>query len=83
LARLFEPFARADFISPPMLRDPKRYGFPAIARWGPIARPLLALAGAPITRLAPTWIYMLRKTGAGQDLRSPSASARRPVKPPR
>ena len=61
LRSLFAPFAAAEFISPRMLRDPDRYGFPALVRVEKLARPLLGFAGGAIARAAPTWIYMLRK----------------------
>ena len=61
LRELFAPFARADFISPRMLRAAERFEFEAVARLPAIARPLLVLLSGAVARLAPTWIYLLRK----------------------
>jgi SAM-dependent methyltransferase len=61
LAALFEPFAQVAFVSPQMLREPERYAMDAITRW-PVALRAVLGALAPIAaRLAPTWIYVLRK----------------------
>ena len=60
LRGLLRPFERIEFISARMLRDPERYGFPQLARWPAAVREVL-LAGGVLARLAPTWIYMLRK----------------------
>jgi SAM-dependent methyltransferase len=63
LTSLFAPFADVAFISPRMLREPERYAMDAIAGW-PSPLRVLVHVGAPIAaRLAPTWIYMLRKEG--------------------
>lgn len=61
LPGLLAPFADVAFISPQILRDPSRYGMPRIAAWPRGLRALLALAAPVAARLAPTWIYMLRK----------------------
>jgi SAM-dependent methyltransferase len=61
LAALFEPFAEVAFVSPQMLREPERYALDQITR-GPAAFRAMLGAFAPIAaRLAPTWIYVLRK----------------------
>jgi len=61
LAALFAPFAQVAFVSPQMFREPERYAMDAITGWPAAFRVLLRL-GAPIAaRLAPTWIYVLRK----------------------
>lgn len=61
LTALFAPFAHAAFVSPQMLREPERYAMDAIARWPAGVRALVRV-GAPVAaRLAPTWIYVLRK----------------------
>lgn len=61
LPRLFESFAQAAFISPRMLAEPDRFEFDRIARWPSPIRSLLARFSGAVARLAPTWIYMLRK----------------------
>lgn len=61
LRRLLRPFAAAEFISGRMLRVPHRYGFEAFARWPPAVRRVV-LFGGVAARLAPTWIYLLRKS---------------------
>lgn len=61
LRELFAPYARAEFISPRMLRAPEQFEFQAVARLPAIARPVLALLSDVVARLAPTWIYLLRK----------------------
>jgi hypothetical protein len=43
-----------------MLREPDRFGFARFARWPASLRQVL-LTGGVLPRLAPTWIYMLRK----------------------
>ena len=60
LHALVRPFADARFISTDMLREPERFGFARFARWPKGVRRLL-LAQGVLPRLAPTWIYMLRK----------------------
>jgi hypothetical protein len=59
LRTLLAPFD-VEFISGRMLREPARYGFPAVARWPARVR-RVALAGDWAARFAPTWIYLLRK----------------------
>jgi SAM-dependent methyltransferase len=61
MRELFAPFATAEFISPRMLRAPERFEFRALARWPTLSRPLLAAFSGIAARLAPTWIYLLRK----------------------
>jgi len=61
LRGLLAPFTEIAFVSPGMLRAPRRYAMGALARWPRPARALLALAAPLLARLAPTWIYMLRK----------------------
>ncbi|HSC98868.1 MAG TPA: class I SAM-dependent methyltransferase [Casimicrobiaceae bacterium] len=61
LRALFAPFARVEFISPRMLREPERFEFPALARLPALLRPVLALGSNVVARLAPTWIYLLEK----------------------
>ena len=64
LAALFAPFAEIAFVSPRMLREPERYAIDGVSRWPAPLRALLRI-GAPIAaRLAPTWIYVLRKRRA-------------------
>lgn len=60
LRSLLAPFGEIRFISPRMLREPERYGFPQLAHWP--ARAALRFGAGIVARLAPTWIYMLRKT---------------------
>ena len=60
IAGLLTPFTDVRFISTDMLREPARFGFPQLARWPAGVRRLL-LARGLLPRLAPTWIYMLRK----------------------
>jgi 2-polyprenyl-3-methyl-5-hydroxy-6-metoxy-1,4-benzoquinol methylase len=61
LGRLFEGFSRAEFVSARMLREPERFGFPAAVRWRMLVTPMLAVGDGVAARLAPTWIYVLRK----------------------
>ena len=61
MRELFSPFATAEFISPRMLRAPERFEFQGLARWPTVSRPLLAALSGLAARLAPTWIYLLRK----------------------
>jgi hypothetical protein len=61
LASLFDDFDAVELISAKMLREPARYGFPALAR---LPVPLLAVlrwASPLVARVAPTWIYLLRR----------------------
>lgn len=60
LRKLLAPFSDVRFISTQMLRDPRRFEFRQFARWpSPMRR--IALTAGVLPRLAPTWIYMLRK----------------------
>jgi 2-polyprenyl-3-methyl-5-hydroxy-6-metoxy-1,4-benzoquinol methylase len=61
LRALFTPFADATFISARMLAEPERFGLPGAARLPSRARRWLSAFGGAAARLAPTWIYMLRK----------------------
>jgi 2-polyprenyl-3-methyl-5-hydroxy-6-metoxy-1,4-benzoquinol methylase len=61
LGALLRPFSDVRFISTDMLREPGRFGFPGFARWPSAVRRVL-LARGVLPRLAPTWIYMLRKS---------------------
>jgi len=60
LHELLHPFADVRFISTDLLREPERFGFDRFARWPASLRRML-LTGGVLPRLAPTWIYMLRK----------------------
>ena len=60
LRTLLAPFAGVRFISTYMLRDPQRFEFHEFARWPSSVRRIALTAGV-LPRLAPTWIYMLRK----------------------
>lgn len=62
LAALFAPFAEIAFVSPAMLREPERYAIDAVARWPAPLRAMLRASAPLAARLAPTWIYVLRKT---------------------
>lgn len=64
LRGLLRPFERIDFISPAMLRAPGRFGLTGLARLPLLLRNAIALASGAVARLAPTWIYMLRKRDA-------------------
>ena len=61
LRGLFEGFAAAELISPAMLRQPGRYGFPRLARLPRTLRVVVAASSGLVARLAPTWIFMLRR----------------------
>jgi 2-polyprenyl-3-methyl-5-hydroxy-6-metoxy-1,4-benzoquinol methylase len=61
LTSLFGGFATAELVSPAMLRDPKLYGFPRIARLPAILRATVAMLARPLALLAPTWIWLLRR----------------------
>jgi SAM-dependent methyltransferase len=61
IGELFAPFATAEFVSPSMLRAPERFEFRGLARWPTVMDPLLAVFSGIVARLAPTWIYLLRK----------------------
>jgi hypothetical protein len=61
LRMLFSGFAEATLISPVMIRDPKRYGFPGIARFPAALRVAIGAMAMPIALLAPTWIWLLRR----------------------
>ncbi len=63
LRGLFRPFEQVEFISPAMLRAPERFGFPQLARLPAILRRVVDLSSGVAARVAPTWIYMLRKSG--------------------
>jgi len=57
---LLARFPDARFISTEMLREPCRYEFDNFSRW-PASLRRAVLAAGVLPRLAPTWIYMLRK----------------------
>lgn len=61
LRSLAAGFARAELVSPAMLRDPGRFGFPAIARLPRLLRGAVAAFASPLARAAPTWIWLLRR----------------------
>ena len=61
MRELFASFTTVEFISPRMLRAPERFEFRALVHWPAFARPLLAALSGIAARLAPTWIYLLRK----------------------
>jgi SAM-dependent methyltransferase len=61
LRTLFADFGSAELVSPTMLREPQRYGFPAIAHLPAPIRRVIALLASPLARLAPTWIWLLRR----------------------
>lgn len=61
IGALFAPFETVEFISPRMLRAPARFEFRALARLPGMTRPLLVAVSGIAARLAPTWIYLLRK----------------------
>ena len=61
LRSLFERFSAVEMISPAMLREPVRYGFPDLARMPRVVRRGVAVASKAIALLAPTWIFMLRR----------------------
>jgi SAM-dependent methyltransferase len=61
LRSLATGFARAELVSAEMLRDPGRFGFPAIARLPRPLRALIAAFASPLARAAPTWIWLLRR----------------------
>jgi SAM-dependent methyltransferase len=61
LRSLFSDFARAEFVSPAMLRDPVRYEFPGLAGLPRTARGAVATCAWPVAMLAPTWIWMLHR----------------------
>ena len=60
LKKLFARFTDVRFISTDLLREPERFGFGGFARLPASLRHLLLTRGV-LPRLAPTWIYMLRK----------------------
>jgi len=61
LRMLFRGFAAATLISPAMMREPKRYAFPGIARLPAALRAAISVMAVPIAFLAPTWIWLLRR----------------------
>jgi SAM-dependent methyltransferase len=61
LRSLFAPFAAAELVSPAMLRDPVRYEFRGIAALPRPLRQAIARFAGPLARLAPTWIWVLRR----------------------
>jgi hypothetical protein len=61
LARLFDGFSRIDFVSARMLCAPERFGFPSMLKWPRALQPLARMSSNVVARLAPTWIYILRK----------------------
>jgi len=63
LRGLLAPFEQIEFISPAMLRAPERFEFPRLARLPRILRKVIGQSSAVVARVAPTWIYMLRKGG--------------------
>ncbi len=58
---LFSEFARAEFVSPAMLRNPVRYQFAELARMPRVLRGMIAACAWPAALLAPTWIWILRR----------------------
>ena len=61
LRSLFRGFAEARLVSPVMLREPQRYGFPAIAQLPAGLRLMVGKIAFPLALLAPTWIWLLRR----------------------
>jgi SAM-dependent methyltransferase len=61
LRTLFTGFRSATLISPVMLRDPRRYGLPRIARLPSAVRVAIGLMSTPLALAAPTWIWLLRR----------------------
>jgi SAM-dependent methyltransferase len=61
LRRLGEGFSSTTLVSPKMLRAPERFGFPQLARLPSPARRLIAAASGIAARVAPTWIFILRR----------------------
>jgi len=61
LRSLFALFAGAELVSPAMLRDPLRYEFRSIAALPRPLRQVIARVAGPLARLAPTWIWVLRR----------------------
>lgn len=61
LRGLFDQFSSAELVSAAMLRAPERFEFPGIGRLPRVVRRLVAVASEPLARLAPTWIFVLRR----------------------
>ena len=61
LRGLFEGFSAAELISSAMLREPGRYGFPRLAQLPRALRKGVAASSEVVARLAPTWIFLLRR----------------------
>jgi SAM-dependent methyltransferase len=64
LAGLLAPFDSVRFVSPQMLADPARYRFPQLTRHA-VARVTVRMGARIVARLAPTWIYVMRKRVQG------------------
>ncbi|MHB8494831.1 MAG: class I SAM-dependent methyltransferase [Casimicrobiaceae bacterium] len=61
LRRLFVAFSSAKLISPAMLREPRRYGFPRLAQLPRMLQFGVAVSSGLVAWLAPTWIFLLRR----------------------
>jgi len=61
LRSLGEGFTSMRLVSPQMLAAPEQFGFPQLAALPSFVRWLLATVSAIAARLAPTWIFLLRK----------------------
>ncbi len=61
LHQLFEGFSSTRFISPLMLREPGRFGLAKLAAMPAVVRAILAISSDLAARLAPTWIWLLRR----------------------
>jgi 2-polyprenyl-3-methyl-5-hydroxy-6-metoxy-1,4-benzoquinol methylase len=69
LEALLAVFPDATFISPKMIRDPVRYQMGMLAGLPRPLRAMLRPNASWLARLAPTWIYMLRKRSNGNPAR--------------
>jgi len=69
LEALLAVFPDAAFISPKMIRDPVRYQMGMLAGLPRPLRAMLRPNARWLARLAPTWIYMLRKRSNGNPAR--------------
>ena len=61
LRSLGEGFTSMRLVSPQMLAAPDQFGFPKLAALPSPVRRLLAATSPIVARLAPTWIFLLRK----------------------
>lgn len=61
LRTLFTGFRSATLISPAMLRDPRRFELPWIAKLPSALRVAIAMMSMPLALAAPTWIWLLRR----------------------